>query len=317
MSRGTTAPKAIGILAPSGIVPAALLERGTERLRMLGRELRVHSQTALRENYLAGSDDARAAAFLDYAYDDSIGTLWAARGGYGAIRILPLLARAERRRGKPAKKRLFGYSDITLLQDFVRTRWAWETVHAPMPATVAFQALTPREWRALSDVVRGTGEILYPMKRIYSPKGTSDFGRAASSGITGPIVGGNLTLIATTAGTPYAFSLRGGILFLEEVGEAMYAMDRDLRQCVAAGLFRGVRAVVLGTFSDCEDRPAPGTRKPVPSRRMIETLFGELGRELNVPVYAGLPVGHGPKGNGVLPFGRRATILGGNLIVGA
>jgi muramoyltetrapeptide carboxypeptidase len=304
---------AIGIIAPSGIVPSDLLEMGVKRLSTLGIPVYVHPQVHLKERYFAGSDVERALAFLDYAYDEEVDLLWAARGGFGVIRILPILDELVKRFGKPKKKRLFGFSDVTLLLEYVRVNWGWEVVHAPMPATKPFLEMKTKEWKALASVTqKKVKELSYSLKPIYVPEASQKKGAKkpvkSASKVEGKLLGGNSTLMSSSAGTPYAFQLKGSILFIEEVTEAMYSIDRDLQQSLLAGVFNGVKGIVLGTFSGCEDKPIPGFRKPIPQAKIARILFAELGEALQVPVWGGLRVGHGNEGSGVLPLGARARI---------
>ena len=142
------APLPVGIFAASSIVPQIEFAAGVEHLRTNGFEPRVESQVLDAKFLWPGTDLERAEAIYRLATDPAINILWAARGGYGAGRIIPILDQLTRERGAPpARKLLIGYSDVTVLHEFVRTRWNWHTLHAPMPAAADFPTLDAAEWQ--------------------------------------------------------------------------------------------------------------------------------------------------------------------------
>src|SRR4051812_25065367 len=145
----------VGIFAASSIVPQIEFDAGIEHLKKAGFDPRIDPQVHQHHFMFPGDDEARAAAMYNFAVDPAIPVLWAARGGYGAGRLLPILNRLTRERGRPKdKKLLVGYSDVTVLHEFVRQRWGWSTLHAPMPAAKSFPTLDPKEWNAILDLVR-------------------------------------------------------------------------------------------------------------------------------------------------------------------
>src|SRR5204863_1995083 len=134
----------IGIIAASSVVPKAELNLGIAHLRDAGFEVTVHPHVLEHHFTFAGSDERRANALYEFACDERFDVLWLARGGYGATRILPLLDRLTSERGAPPRgKLLVGYSDVTVLHEFVRGRWNWASLHAPMPAAISFATLKP------------------------------------------------------------------------------------------------------------------------------------------------------------------------------
>jgi muramoyltetrapeptide carboxypeptidase len=301
----TPPPRAVvGVVAPSAPAPLVELAIGAERLQDEGFEVYLHPQVKKVEGLYAGSDAERALAFLDYAFDPDLDVVWAARGGYGAIRILPILDEIVAKVGRPEPKTLVGFSDLTILLEYVRKQWGWRAVHGPMPATFHLERVRGKDWKRFADVVAGAkSAIEFKLRPVFRPDSFS-----AKDTIRGSLVGGNLALIQSAIGTPYAFDLDGKILFLEEVGEAPYRMDRMVQQLLLANALRGVRAIVLGTFTDCTDatpqvyakRPS-GKAKPkmqplrklLTEKQIFTSIFGELGETLGIPVFFGLPVGHG------------------------
>lgn len=304
----------IGIVAPSAKVPRVELKLGVQRIRQEGFSVDVHEQCKKSYLFFAGTDEDRAHAFFEYAKSPQHSVIWCARGGYGAVRILPLLERMALRQGFPSKKLLIGYSDSTALMEFVRRNWGWATLHAPMPSMRKFSLLGKNDWHAMSQWIRG--------ESVASPWGKNKLtfwtGRPKSS-IQAPLVGGNLTLWSCLLATPFQGKPKNCILFFEDVDENLYRIDRMLQQLVHSGSLKGVKAIVLGNFLNCRDyaplvlktTPTSKTQKRVlqspnstelrPLRKVLKSqdtlraLFKELGDRLNIPVAFGLPVGHGPE----------------------
>lgn len=291
----------VGIVAPAGPAPEVELFTGAERLAQAGFPVFLHPQVRKQHAFFAGSDTERALGFLDYAFDPEISVIWSARGGYGSIRILPILDEITTQVGMPSHKTLVGFSDATILLEYVKRKWGWRVIHGSMPATHHFERVKGGDWKNLLSLVRGERP---PMKRklqpLFLPKGFKK--------VQGELVGGNLSTIVSALKTPYECDLQGKILFLEEVTEAPYRMDRMLQQLALSGELGGVRAIVLGELTDCEDRvmqvyaTPPGRihkpklkpiRKSLSEKQVLQVVFGELGRELGIPVFAGLKVGHG------------------------
>lgn len=326
----------IGIVAPSAKVPKTEFDLGVQQIRDAGFEVRVHPQVRRADRFFAGTDEERAHAFFEMACDPEYPIVWSARGGYGAARILPHLERLARRRKVPQGKLFLGYSDATALHEFVRQRWGWFTLHSPMPGMRRFCAQTELEWWALTTWIRGTGleapDGLWGRKGLKFLNGGKGSLKSPKKAVQAELVGGNLTVLVSLLGTPYAPDFRGKIVFLEDVDEAVYRIDRMTQQLLQAGAFDGAKAIVLGNFQNCNDivgkvlavrppgaedlgerirlltSPKPEELQPLRPKmdgtRALQMIFAELGRELGIPVAWGLPVGHGP-GIAPLPLGAR------------
>lgn len=321
---GSPSNSEIGIVSPSSPVSSVELALGVERLRAEGFSVQVHPQCYRKHLFFAGTDEERAQAIFDFAMNDRIGAIWSARGGYGAARILPILDQLASKKGKPRRNKLFvGYSDSTALMDFVRDRWGWKTLHAPMPGLRAFLLLSKSELKPLASWVRRE-EVLAP----WAKRRLKFIGKRPKRAVRGEMIGGNLCVWASLLGTSYAPRARGKILFLEDVDESLYRIDRMVQQMAQAGGFEKVKGIVLGTFNDCRDPVAKvlssippmrsdGTRdlesitdqELVPLRARLTTrqglqkIFGPLGEHYGIPVAYGLPVGHGEGGQVPLPLG--------------
>lgn len=289
----------LAVVACSSQVPQMELDAGIALLERLGFDVTVYPQTRTRHFTYAGTDEERAAALFDAAMDPKFQVVWCARGGYGATRILPWLDRLEKERGIPPQKLLIGYSDVTALHAFVGPRWGWQTLHGLMPASNDF-VLTSDEVRATTDLVQGKRSPLKWEKDRFA-----FLAPALQEPIEAKLVGGNLTLLAAMCGTPYFPKLAGRLLFLEDVGEAWYRLDRMMTQLSQAGALDGVRAILLGNFKDCKDDvtpPArqpgepqkPTLRQPISEGEAMNEIFGSIGKRLGIPIIMGLPIGHGP-----------------------
>lgn len=277
----------VGIVAPAGPISPAGLAAGLNWLRQRGLEAVAGPDLYARQGYLAGNDRARAAALRAFLTDRRIDGLWCARGGYGCMRLLPYLTDL----GRPAPKVFIGYSDITALHQALGMI-GWVTFHGPMAAEAG--ALQDKDaaaalWRAVTSraplgVVQGPPEQGRPV--------TVCAGRAG-----GMLVGGNLTLLAALAGTPWALQARDCVLLLEEVSEPAYRIDRLLTQLLLSGAFSGVRGVVFGSSPTCAQQ-GPGQLV-----RLLQDRLADLG----VPVLYGLLAGHIPC-NLTLPLGAQVEL---------
>jgi muramoyltetrapeptide carboxypeptidase len=219
--------------------------------------------------FLAAPDDRRLTDLCDALADPAVAAVWCLRGGYGSGRLLEALAAVP----VPTQpKLLIGYSDITALQAFL-DRLGWPALHAAMPASDLLLPGREADARALFTLLRQglrRGDLLAPalLPGAWCVPGTA----------SGRLVGGNLSLVAALCGTPWQLRTAGALLFLEEVGEAAYRVDRCLVQLRQAGLLQAAAGFVLGSFTDGDDA-APVLR---------EHLAG-----LGKPVLAGWPTGHG------------------------
>jgi muramoyltetrapeptide carboxypeptidase len=270
----------IVLLAPSSPFDVQAFDKGVARLRRT-YVVDHHPEITARQGYLAGSDVRRAQELLAALSDPHVEAIIAARGGYGSTRILPLLAPERVRVHAPL---LVGFSDITALHAL----WAHagvSSIHGSMVASLGTcsEALFARFCAALEGRYPARYDGLEPITT-----GTAE----------GTLLGGNLTVLTALIGTPAFPPLAGAILFLEDIGERPYRVDRMLTTWRSAGAFRGVRAVVLGSFTEGE---------PGPDGTSLSDVLRERLSDLGIPVAMGLPAGHCPD-NAELPFGRGVTL---------
>lgn len=276
----------VGLVAPSSAPNEPEdIRFGIEVLESLGFHVRPGAHVFDRQGYLAGADATRAADLNAMFADDGIDAIWCVRGGYGASRILPMLDYDRMRR---SPKALIGFSDITALHMALHTQADLVSFHGP----VAWRAFTPYtllEWkRVLCEtnvpVRLGAPPPFEPREGQVDRKNrvmTLAPGRAR-----GRLVGGNLCLMAHLTGTRYAPDLRGAILFLEDVDEPYYRIDRFLTQLWLSGSLDGVAGVVFGKFTRCEPSAS------FVQNRVLEDILAERCRTLGVPAISGFMVGH-------------------------
>lgn len=277
----------VSIVAPSGPIPEERFARGLAVLHARGLRTRLH-RPASTFRYLAGTDEARLDGLLQAFTDPESRCVWAGRGGYGATRLLPSLdLPALVRAGLP----LVGFSDVTALHLALASNGG-RSVHGPVITSLGDvpEAAVDRVLAMLAAPATPPapllGEVLVP--------GTAE----------GRLLGGCLSLVTSLVGTRFLPSLRGAILFLEDVEERPYRLDRMWTQLRTAGALDGLAGIAFGEFCGCEDPSGAYTSRQV---------LTELAAELHVPVLAGLPFGHG-RDNRALPHGARARIEGDRLV---
>lgn len=282
----------IGIVAPAGPVDPEPLEAGINVIRRYGFEVIPAPHLYKRTGFFAGTDRERAADLLAMLEDPSIHAVLCARGGYGSQRLLPLLSGAI---PTMAPKLFVGYSDITALHALLQ-RSGWITWHGPMPG----------EWSRLRDGGASVDALFAALTGRFGSEGevpvTQFQGlKTLLDGLArGRLVGGNLSVVAALLGSEYEVQTEGAILFLEEVGEAPYRIDRMLSSLELAGKLQKVNGVLLGAFTGCE--PAPGSPN-VSAEQVLRSYFLPRG----IPVLAGYPAGHG-SWNMPLPLGCRVEL---------
>ncbi|MCS6808517.1 MAG: LD-carboxypeptidase [Candidatus Kapabacteria bacterium] len=283
----------VGIPAPASGITKEDFERKAKAFMKVLEELSlvpVLAKSVLAgSSYLAAPDEVRAAEFMEFVNNKEIGAIICMRGGYGVMRILPMLDFEAIQRNP---KIICGFSDITALVNTVYQRCNLVAFHGPMAAT-EFDDFT-RQWFL---------PLVYPEslgKAGFEPLTYADARLVAySSGkARGRIVGGNLTLITALMGTPYDINTDGAVLFLEDVGEKSYKVDRMMTQLWLAGKLQRCAAIVLGQFTEGEDANFSVT---------IEDVLRSRLAPLNIPVLANFPLGH-VKSNFTMPIGVLAEV---------
>lgn len=278
----------VGIVAPAGAFAPDRITRALEWLQQEGWEPVLGRSLYRTEGIYAGSDAERAADLAETLTDSSIDAIFCARGGYGSVRLLPYLEKVT----PSHPKWLVGYSDITVLHRFIAESWQWETIHGSLLVNLR----TPhpdsdRSFSALCNLLRtGDNRIIFPALPIDSP-----------SGMEGELVGGNLSVLYSLRGTRYDLQpLKGKILFLEDIGEYSYHLDRMLQNFLLGGLFQGVAGILTGNFSEMKEGNTPYGKS-------VTQIMQETFAKLDCPVIYGFPGGHESL-NMPLVMGRKAVV---------
>lgn len=296
----------LALVNPSGAVyERAPFEQTHEALRALGFQVREAPHLRARYGHMAGTPEQRASDIHTMFADPQVAGLLAVTGGSGANRVLPLLDYGLIER---CPKFLGGFSDLTALISAVHVKTGLVTFHSPLGRSdwnafsaghfkaLVTQALAPTLPIAGLGGLGGSGlpgdAAAAPAGRITTLRG----GRAR-----GPLLGGNLAVLTSLAGTPYMPRLDGAILFLEDVNELIYRVDRMLSTLQLGGALARLAGVVLGGFTNC--MPSEGSFGTLTLDEVFDDYFGALG----VPVLRGLPFGH-VKHKITLPLGVPAEL---------
>jgi muramoyltetrapeptide carboxypeptidase len=275
----------VSVIAPASPFDREAFNKGVERIRSWGFQVKFGEGIFSKSRYLAGSDERRAAEFIQALEDPEVRAIFAARGGYGSQRLLPALEKLPK---GLTPKILVGYSDITSLLMYVQQHWGWVTFHGPVVAKDIGDRLEAAGEKSLLRALTNPAPL-----GILRPQGMS----ALSGGrATGPLVGGCLSLVVCSLGTPWQLNTRGSILFLEDVGELLYSLDRMLTHLRLAGLFDGVRGIVFGPLKDAHDKP-----------EVIQEMLQEVLSDLKIPMLFNFPSGH-THDSWTIPLGLTTTM---------
>lgn len=296
----------VGVVAPASAPPdPKAVDRAAAAIERLGFKPKLGRHVRERKGFLAGDDRARAADLMSLFTDRRVRGIICLRGGYGAARLVERLDYEVIRRNP---KVFAGYSDITTLHCALTRRARLVSFHSPMLneglGAASFPAFSNESF--LRNVCEATpaGSICAG----YTGRTVNIVCRGVAEG---RLLGGNLSVLVTTLGTAFQPSFRGRLLFLEDVGEKPYRLDRLLTHLLNAGLLQQVAGVAVGIMQDCED---PTAAKEY--RQSAFEVFKERLGPLGVPVVTGLPFGHQPL-NATIPVGVRARLDGdsGDLIL--
>ncbi|MGE5633238.1 MAG: S66 peptidase family protein [Caulobacteraceae bacterium] len=281
----------LGLVAPASPSDADTISKMIEGITQLGFKLKVGESVYSQRGYLSGNDELRARDINEMFRDKEVSGIFCSRGGYGSLRILDML---DYRLIKNNPKVFMGFSDITVILNAIYKKTGLVTFHGPVGGAFARDmnraTITAME-KALecSDVI---GEIMNPPAfpiRVIAP------GKAS-----GRLVGGNLSMVAAALGTEYEIDTKDRILFLEDVGEEPYRVDRMLHQLKLAGKLDDAAGIILGDWKKCiPENPEKSLS--------LEEVFEDVFAALDKPVLAGYQFGHSNT-NLTVPVGAKASI---------
>jgi muramoyltetrapeptide carboxypeptidase len=273
----------IGIVCPSGYMP---VEKASECIRVLNEEwgfqTKVGKTLGNEYNYFSGTDQERLNDFQQMLDDDQVKAILCARGGYGLSRIID---RINFKKFRKNPKWIIGYSDVTVLHSHLYSNYYISSIHAPMAAAFNDAGYINRYVQSLRDALEG--------KKLRYSCEAHEFNKKGEA--IGELIGGNLSLLTHLIGTDSDIKTRGRILFLEDVGEYFYNIDRMMYQMKRAGKLSKLGGLIIGGFTDNKD-----TERPY-GQTAYEIIHDAV-KEYDYPVCFGFPVSHG-KENYALKIG--------------
>src|SRR5699024_7483229 len=236
----------VGIISPASSPNKKELVKGLSFLKRLGLNVQLGKFTKRKYGYLAGSDEERLVDFHHMIETEEIKGIIFARGGYGTARIVPHI---DFNLVQNNPKIIWGFSDITYLHTSIRQQTGLITFHGPMVMSVGKKECDEMSKQSFKQLFEPT-EIVYD-------ESISSLHIISEGEVTGEIVGGNLSLLRSSIGTPYEIDLNGKILLIEDVGEPPYKIDSMLNQLILSGKLDHVKGIVIGDFNMTNDDDLP------------------------------------------------------------
>ncbi len=280
----------LAVVAPASPFERVEFHQGVEEIRRLGFEPVWDHTVFERRPMVAGSAEVRAAAIMKAWRDPGIAGLIGARGGYGSVQVLPLLDPAEARR---SRKPFIGYSDLTAVLNFLTGCSGLIAFHGPMLAGRLSRGEAGYDRASLLGALcraEPLGEL--------APHGASSLRHGEASGI---LLGGTVTQLLGSLGTPYAFAPpQGYVLFFEEVGERPYRLDRMITQLRQSGVLGRASAIIIGELPRCDEPSGEVT---------AQAVMADAFRDFPGPVIAGFPSGHTTGPAVTLPLGVTCRVI--------
>jgi muramoyltetrapeptide carboxypeptidase len=262
----------IGIVCPAGYMPFEKAQTCIETLTRWGFEVIPGKTLGHQFNYFSGTDEERCKDLQRMMDDKNIDAILCARGGYGMGRIIDKLDFAKFIK-RP--KWIIGFSDITVLHSHLFTNYKIASLHAPMAA-----AFNDSEFK--NQYIQSLHDALLGKKADYKTEGNILDQEGKAKGI---LVGGNLSLLANLIGTRSDVKTKNKILFIEEVGEYIYSVDRMMYQLKRSGKLENLKGLIIGRFSDMKDTT-------IPFGQTVEDAVKDMVKDYDYPVCFGFPVSH-------------------------
>jgi len=257
------------IVAPSGPIDKKYIDEGTKTLESWGLQVKVGKHVLDKEGVFAGTDKNRLFDLQEALNDKNAKAIICARGGYGAIRIAPYLDYST---FKQHPKLLVGFSDITTLHSQIH-ELGYSTIHGAMPKN--FSLVTKESLESLQNLLFGKNKTIQIETSKFNKIGT----------VTNELVGGNLSILYSIRGVDFEYNYTNKILFIEDLNEYLYHIDRMLQNFKHSGIFSKISGLIVGTMSNMKQGADPynGT---------IEEIILDAIKEYNIPVCFNFPCGH-------------------------
>jgi len=274
----------VGIVSTARKISISEIEAAIELLHSWDLKVVLGTTIELEDHQFAGDDMTRTLNFQQFMDDDGIDAIWCARGGYGTIRIIDQL---DFSRFVRQPKWIIGYSDVTVLHSKGQ-QLGFETLHATMPINVAKNSAAALE--SLRDVLFGE-QLHYTIPAIdANKKGTA----------TGEVIGGNVSMLYSMLGSDLSLNTDGKILFLEDLDEYLYHVDRMLMNLKRNGYFENLAGLIIGGMADMHDNT-------IPFGKNAHEIILDVTSAYDFPICFNFPAGH-LDDNRALIFGRKATL---------
>ncbi len=242
----------------------------------------------------ANTDEKRFAHLCNALTNQTSKAVWCLLGGFGTTRIIPLLNQIK----PPNQSKIFiGFSDITALHIFLQVKWGWKTIHGPSGYQASLNKIS-------KDSIEMLRKFIFHHNDGQTYENIKPLNELAKKNILieAPLIGGNLTMIATTLGTPWQIEAENKILFIEETNERAYRVDRTLNHLKQAGILQNIKAILFG---DVIDKGEPD------GRFLVAKIIHDFAQQCNCPVFQISNIGHGPINNPIL-LGSPTQLLAGN-----
>jgi muramoyltetrapeptide carboxypeptidase len=286
----------IGLITPSSSITDEKLEKAISNMKMLGLKVKLGKHIKAINGYLAGTDEQRLEDLHNMFADDEVDGIWCIRGGYGVGRILPKI---NYNLIKKNPKVLIGYSDITALLLAVHQKTGLICFHGPV-ASADFSAYTVRHLKGALMNPQMSYTIDYAIDNNSFTEPSYRIKVIRPGKAKGELTGGNLTLLAAMMGTDFQPKFKNKLVFIEDIGERPYRLDRMFTQILQSSDLHEAAGIILGVFADCEAKE--GSR----SLSLMEMFQDRLGH-LEMPIIYGLSLGH-IKNHMTLPVGIEAEM---------
>ena len=267
---------AVRIVSPAGHIAPEIIEAGAKTLRTWGWEVSLGKYAFGKYGRYAGTPEQRAADLHDALRSPEIDVIWCARGGYGCMQLLDLLSIEEIAN---ARKCLIGYSDITVLHALWQKAGV-SSVHGPMMKHLGEQPQHPSTLMLKAWIEQHKNDRHIASPRLEIPSHPLNI----PGKVTGVLIGGNLAVLSALHATPYDFNYDGKILFIEDIAESPYKIDRMMQTLKYSGILQKISGLLIGQFTDCSEDPEM-QGSIYENIRSIVAPFGK-------PVAFNVPIGH-------------------------
>jgi muramoyltetrapeptide carboxypeptidase len=253
-------------------------------LESWGLHVVIGKSIGLEENQLAGSDEQRAGDLQEQLDNPNIKAIWCARGGYGTVRVVDLI---DFTAFKKSPKWLVGFSDVTVLHNHLNTM-GYKSIHGIMPISLA---------KASKEAIESMRLSLFgqPLQYAIDPHPMNRLGKA-----TGELVGGNLSILYSVLGSPSAIDCTDKILYIEDLDEYLYHIDRMMMNLKRNGCLESLKGIIVGSMTDMKDNDIPWGKNAL-------EIVQDVTKQYNIPVIFNFPAGH--------IHDNRALILGNNITI--